>query len=231
MKSLAIAIVNGERIPWDAEDDQSSTDDDDRITDSNLTELQQITFQTSETITCLMRLSMTIRNPVPQDLITQALSIDVIPYQRFDIAHVQEKYAGAEEYLTSRLGEAISRRRHILKQWSERHERLSRQNVLEKIQVGHENTTETVATSLPSQVKEIVFSKGVFDVDADSDTGVTRTSFASTFRGQSGSRPPPLPIGAVYGVPFECNLCFKIILVVTYDSWKYVLHIATTSRG
>lgn len=74
-------------------------------------ELQQLMSDVVEITTCLLRLSMAIRNPAPHDLFMESNQINTSYLESFDIGHVQAKFPGAEEYLITRLGKAISRRR------------------------------------------------------------------------------------------------------------------------
>ena len=78
-----------------------------------------------EVITCLLRLSVAIQNPTPHDQFMASGQIDTSYFELFDISHVQGKFPDAEEYLITRLGKAISRRRQYLKYREEHHKKLA----------------------------------------------------------------------------------------------------------
>ncbi|EPE02348.1 hypothetical protein F503_03933 [Ophiostoma piceae UAMH 11346] len=93
----AYAIVKGERVPWDKlledEDTTPAEKNDDEGNDGNRsTEMEQIVLNVGDIIVCLLRLSVTIRNPAPHDWFRGIYETDTISYEPFDISHVQNKF-------------------------------------------------------------------------------------------------------------------------------------------
>lgn len=64
---------------------------------------------------CLLRFSMTLRNPARHDQMKELTSTSTRHFERFDIDHVQHKFPHAQSYLHERLGRAISKHRQYFK--------------------------------------------------------------------------------------------------------------------
>ena len=111
------AILSGRKIPWDAalQDDSEGSEDEPEDDSSSTSELQQLVNSTETLITDLMQLSSTIRNLAPHNVFAQARSIDTSHFEAYDIQHVQGKYPLAAQFLVTRMGQAISRRRLYLR--------------------------------------------------------------------------------------------------------------------
>jgi hypothetical protein len=178
-----------------------------------------------ETVTCLLRLSMAIRNPAPHDQFMKSMNIDTSFYEEHDINHVREKFPDAEDYLISRLGRAISRRRQYLRYRKEHHKKLAYgiETEQEDAQGAHDAQTEicpqsTVASSLPAALKGV----GHIDLagDSESDSGFSAASSVTSANDAAKLRPPPLPKEAQDSSPFESPLCFMIISIRGARSWK-----------
>jgi hypothetical protein len=192
-----------------------------------------------EVITCLLRLSMAIRNPAPHDQFMESGQINTSYFESFDIGHVLAKFPGAERYLINRLGKAISRRRQYLKYRDEHHKKLAQgiEDVIEAPKPVSEpirtefaptkaapteiNPESTVASSIPLVMKAPT---AYIDLDEDvySEDGLSQTSYATSANESTNNRPPPIPKEAQEGKPFECPLCFMIISIRNSHSWKYV---------
>ncbi|KAF3000946.1 hypothetical protein E8E13_008975 [Curvularia kusanoi] len=125
----AMAIVQGQRLPWDEEsftDSDSDSGSSHSGSELNLqgdTELRQLFARLKSLITSLMRISMAIREPVPN---RQARSIDKSHFEQHDVWHVQAKFPEAPQYLTERLGRAISSRRQYLTYREVHHDKLKK---------------------------------------------------------------------------------------------------------
>ena len=149
------AIINGRKIPWDAEPHSNTSESDDEtgseVDEGESTELQQLTASISELITNLMQLSSTIRNPAPHDQFKQFRNIDTSYYEAFDITHVKDKFPNSEEFLVTRMGRAISRRRQYLRYREEHRERLA--EGLDAVDGPAREVEGTVASSIPTQMK------------------------------------------------------------------------------
>jgi hypothetical protein len=227
-------IVSGERVPWE---DMSDSDSDSDYLDNDLvhkeagtTELQQLISNMADIVTCLMRLSMAIRNPAPHDQFKESVHIDTSHFEVFDIEHVRGKFPNAGEHLVIRLGKAISRRRQYLRYRDEHHKKLEQGLqvpvpeatpsiiVVPIIIAPSEMIQSTVASSIPFAIKASSSATGLDDEDYYEDT-LSQTSYASSVSNTTRLRPPPLPEQGKDGDPFECPLCFRLTSVRTVSAW------------
>ncbi|OJD33127.1 zinc finger transcription factor ace1 [Diplodia corticola] len=229
-----LQILRGERIPWDQlylkQDSDSDSTDSDSQDDSmhGETELRQLMSSIHATITLLLRLSMTIRNPAPHDEYMNSANIDESHFKQFDKSHVRNKFPEAPDYVSTVLGEAITRRREYFKYRESHNQKLS-SGLLPNLAHqapdpanNHDNNNEdagtTVASSLPLEVKAESFHLNL--EDHRSESGQTQTSFATSAPETEGLRVPPVPREAREGNPFPCPFCFMIISTTTRRSWK-----------
>lgn len=225
-------IITGQRVPWDELSDSDSEISDDELPrksgeETDTTELQQLMSNIAEIVTCLMRLSMAIRNPAPHDQFKESKNIDTSHYEAFDIDHVRGKFPRAEEYLVIRLGKAISRRRQYL-QYRDEHQKKLKQGLEQPesapdvaprtIVAPSEKIESTVASSIPLTMK----ATGSFiDLDENNyyEDALSQTSYASSTNDPTKLRPPPLPEQGQDGTPFECPLCFRLTSVRQVSAW------------
>lgn len=220
----AIAIVSGDKVPWDKLDEEPLRDDEGEGFPGDLpdTELGQISRDIVEVVNCLLRLSVSIRNPAPHDRFAAWATTDMSHYEQFDTQHVKSKFGSTiNEALATRLGKAISRRRQYFRYRESHHAKLS--HGLEEDVKGGE-LESTVASSIPLQMKdtsqkEPTSQMQILDEDTRSDTGVSETSFASSAPGTAKIRLPSLPKESEKG-PFECPFCFMMISATNSISWK-----------
>jgi hypothetical protein len=217
----AVAIVTGEEAPWDdLEDDALEPEDDldDGIPD---TELGQIAVDVVDVVNCLLRLSVSIRNPAPHDRFVASAPTETSYYEPFDVQHVRSKFGGTiNEDLAIRLGKAISRRRQYFKYREAHHAKLCQG--LDPDKPVPADAASTIASSIPRELKDrdrANDSMGVVNEDARSDGGVSETSFASSIAEAAKLRVPLLPKEAEKG-PFECPFCFMMITATNSVSWK-----------
>ncbi|KAL2811570.1 hypothetical protein BJX63DRAFT_433247 [Aspergillus granulosus] len=105
---------------FDAYDESDVMEVLDKSDFQNLTDLQQIHKCVVEDVNCLYQMSMVIRRPAQHDRVFKIREEDAAPYRFFDYQHVSSKFPAANRDLVSRLGNAISKRRAILK-YRERH--------------------------------------------------------------------------------------------------------------
>jgi len=221
----AVAILTGQEAPWDEmEDDDGALgpeeDFDDSIPD---TELEQIAVDVVDVVNCLLRLSVSIRNPAPHNRFVASASTETSHYEPFDIQHVKSKFGGTiNEDLAVRLGKAISRRRQYFKYRETHHAKLS--HGLDP-ETASQDAISTVASSIPRGLKDAKAKAipnqpvEVVNEDARSDAGVSETSFATSVAEAAKLRVPPLPKEAEKG-PFECPFCFTMITATSSISWK-----------
>jgi hypothetical protein len=205
--SPARAIVSGERPSageFSDSDDESDDDDNDhgRLTAS---ELNHIGSYLRETVRCLLRLSMTIQNPAPHDRYMKGSKVDTSHFELFDTQHVCSKFPKADEFVTHRLGKAISTRRQFLK-YSENHRK--------RLKAGLSGNPDgdaqsTVASSLPYKIEY-----------RDYNDHTSQTSFGTSVANSEKLKAPPLPDFARYGEEFECPLCYCIASVKDWNGWK-----------
>lgn len=214
-------IIHGVRVPWEdlSDSDSEFLDDDLPLEEPETTELQQLVSNMAEIITCLMRLSMAIRNPAPHDQFKGSTQIDTSYYEPHDIEHVRGKFPHAEEYLVSRLGKAISRRRQYLRYRDEHREKL--EQGLERPEVTFapsERIQSTVASPIPEAMKMSSSTVNLDENDCYEDI-LSQTSYASSANDATRRRPPPLPEQGQDGEPFECTLCFRFMSVQQVSAW------------
>ena len=187
------------------------------------TELKQLKSSMVETVTLLLRLSMAIRNPTPHDQFINSKDVDMSFYEDFDIRHVGQMYSQADDYLVTRLGRAISRRRQYLKYRETHHKKLAfgledPDHLFHDTSHTEATPQSTVASSLPTIVKKIDHID--LTEDSGSETDISEAPTATSVNDTTDLRLPPLPQDAQDGAPFECPLCFMIISVHSTRSWK-----------
>jgi hypothetical protein len=227
-------IIMGHRTPWeDLSESDSETDEEDPVEPQNnvseVTELQQLISNTAEVVTCLMRLSIAIRNPAPHNQYKESRHIDMSYFEKFDIEHVCAKFPNAPAYLTERLGAAISRRRQYLRYRKDHQERLKQgleQTKLPQAIYKHKETSvgqserieSTVASSIPLAMRTSSPTIQVEKHDYHEDV-LSQTSYASSNNDPAKLRPPPLPEQGYNGEPFECPLCCRLSSVSQTSAW------------
>jgi hypothetical protein len=231
----AIEIITGERVPWEdfSDSDSDVSDNESEPSEGKLTtELAQLVSNMAEINSCLMRLSLAIRNPAPHDQFKESTKIDIGHFEAFDIEHVRGKFPAAEEYLVIRLGKAISRRRQYLRYREEHRKRLEQglatqsfsqepittRNIPHTVAPLSEKLDSTVASSIPLAVKVSALTTNLDENDYYEDT-LSQTSYASSNTDICRLRPLPLPDEGQDGNPFECPLCFRITSVRHITAW------------
>ncbi|KAJ4347966.1 uncharacterized protein N0V89_009338 [Didymosphaeria variabile] len=151
----AIAVVKGEKTPWDVLEDS----DNDSELSSNAssagedTELKQLCGSIQSSVTCLFRLSMAIRDPAPDDRLQKTITVDKSYFEDYDILHAKTKFPDCAEYLTERLGRAISGRRQYFSYRELHHQKLAKKAELiglEQPRTEHtSNSNMFTETSIP----------------------------------------------------------------------------------
>jgi hypothetical protein len=227
-------IITGQRVPWEDLSDSDSEASDDELEqprDELPNELAQLVSNMAEVNSCLMRLSLAIRNPAPHDQFKESTQIVVAYFEVFDVDHVRDKFPRAADFLVLRLGKAISRRRQYLR-YREDHRRKLEQGLkvpdLEGLSTPSqiaptvagpsEKIESTVASSIPLAIKASTSATYLDDDDYYDDT-LSQTSYASSHSDPARSRPPALPEAGQDGEPFECPLCFRFTSVRQAAAW------------
>ncbi|KAF2164405.1 hypothetical protein M409DRAFT_56674 [Zasmidium cellare ATCC 36951] len=168
----------------------------------------------SSIITCLMRVSMALRNPAKDDQVRYALDVSVEHFEPHDIEHVRTKFPRVGDDVVQTLTSALARHRRYFKYREDHHEKLN--EGIDERQTNGEERPSTVATSL------VLKEKVVSGLNTFNDTGsiCTATSYATTRAGASHLSVPPLPDAGAEGEPFECPICFHVIEAPDERSWR-----------
>lgn len=167
---------------------------------------------------CLLRFSMTLRNPARHDQMKESSSTSTQYFEAYDIAHVRTKFPEAPPFLHERLGKAISKHRQYFKYREGHHSKLA-EGLDDEKAVGNERPS-TIATSIKAP-DDPGLEMPVKDDEIEMESVGTATSFAPTTAGDATLRPPPLPETGRDGSPFECPLCFGIVVAEDERSWRY----------
>lgn len=175
--------------------------------------IEQALDKLHEVITCLLRLSMALRNPARHDQMKRGATSTAKFYEPKDIEHVTTKYPAAPQHLAHRLGKTISRHRQYFKYRVEHHEKL-REGLGED---EGEERPSTVATSIRNTDHAQINSK---TMDLDTESMGTATSYAPTMSVETSLRPPPWPEAGQEGEPFECPICYSLIVAQSERSWR-----------
>ena len=189
---------------------------------SDDTELNLLLESIKNTITCLFRLSIAIRDPTPESQFRSTITVDKSHFHKHDIQHVEEKFKLDKRYLIDRLGVAISGRRSYLTYREEHNQKLSKH--VEAIGIEEPRTEHT--TNSTEATRGALKETNVID---DGEDILSRTSYATTVKNTS-LRVPRLPKEAQEQEHFECPLCFMIVSIYTYSVWKYVLRLVLLTR-
>ncbi|KAI0413521.1 hypothetical protein F5X98DRAFT_366486 [Xylaria grammica] len=219
----ASAILRDVKIPWDKfpDEDVSSLADDASLSELSIpdTELGQILRNVTDINSCLVRLSVSIRNPAPHDSFRASRHTDTTHFEPYDIEHVRSKFPSMDHVISERLGRAISRRRQFFKYRQSHHDIISQGLDFDT------NATEiipqsTIASSIPEHLKnDTAFDLMATNDDAASETRFSLTSYATSTAGEDKLRVPPLPTEAELG-PFECPFCYMVIIADSRLAWK-----------
>jgi hypothetical protein len=224
-----IELTSGERKPWEDFSDSESDLSEDEGHARPVPELEQLVSNMAEINTCLMRLSIVIRNPAPHDQFKKSTLIDMSHYETFDVDHVRGKFPQAKEHLVRRLGQGISRRRHYLQYRAEHRSKLEHgiaqahagpasQHVATDVTAPTTKIQSTVASSIPSVFK--LMSSTPIEIETTLyEDALSQTSYASSMQNAAKLRPPPLPLSGQDGNPFECILCFRFISAKDTVAW------------
>jgi hypothetical protein len=181
------------------------------------TELDQISLDLNEIISSLFRLSLAMRGPLLFERFLKADTANVAVYYKYDTIHVQSKFPSAPNSLCERLGKANSQRRQFFKYRNSHRERLSQGLV------GESEETGTVASSVPTVLKDAAISMNTIiqqQEDIASEHGRSQTSYATSAPDSTRLRVPSLPASNMNGSPFECRYCHSIIEITSRIAWK-----------
>ncbi|RSL91798.1 hypothetical protein CEP51_000020 [Fusarium floridanum] len=221
-------VANGGSIPDTTSEGHDAVEDDladyfNEDSDSDKSEVEQTLDEIAHVVDCLLRLSVTIRNPAPHDQFLSRAGEDLVKESvKWDTEHVQHKFPNVENDLADRLGRAMARRRQYFKYREENKSRLA-EGLDEEDGVDFGGRATTIASSLPEHLKEAgksaepgVTRFAILD-DARSDTSAT--SYATSRGDSNQTRVPPIPKEHIDG-SFKCPFCHMIVSIDTRHAWK-----------
>ncbi|KAH8721192.1 hypothetical protein HC256_001552 [Beauveria bassiana] len=179
-------------------------------------EMEAIVKSIEHEINCLLRLSVTIRNPAPHDHFKSRAGAEIVHhFKHWDLQHIQAKFPDADPHVQERLAEATSRRRQYLKYREEHTVRLA--DGLEEEAAPAVERATTLASSLPEHLKG---PQGPIEpLMSDNISEASGTSYATSVSSTNRLRVPPVPVEHEEG-PIKCPYCHMFILVRNRSDWK-----------
>ena len=182
-------------------------------------EISRILDDVGHIVDCLLRLSITIRNPAPHDHFKSRVGADLVGlYEQWDIKHIREKFPNALPGLAERLGKATARRRQYFKYREEHVGKLAEGLDAAEVAEGDGgDKATTTASSIPNYLKGSHATDNFAESDAESN--ISRTSYAPSTASETQLRVPPLPKEYSDG-PFQCPYCRMIVSINTRHDWK-----------
>ncbi|KAL7789571.1 hypothetical protein V8C43DRAFT_97014 [Trichoderma afarasin] len=227
LQELVSSIGEGIQLATTDSDDKEALDDADLDLEAYFqsddadeqSEIVTILGDIGHIIDCLLRLSITIRNPARHDQFNSRAGADTVSsYSEWDMKHIREKFDRLDGKLVDRLGMAMSRRRQYIK-YREEHSKKLAHGLLDEAGEG-ENAT-TIASSIPKKLKDeenaAMFTK--MDTLLDNMSEVSGTSYANSIAATNELRVPSIPKEYING-PFLCPICHTLIIVNDRNSWK-----------
>ncbi|KAJ8129160.1 hypothetical protein O1611_g4472 [Lasiodiplodia mahajangana] len=209
-ENISIGHKNDTTTPLESNTPEASDD----------TEILEIVEEIADIVGCLLRLSVSIRNPAPHDHFVSSKFIDTSYFEDHDVRHVKGKLAEINPALAQRLGKAITQRRQYFKYRERHHQNLSAG--LDLGPTGSEaGVQSTIASSIPTALKDIKGNMATSRVLEEelSNSGVSQTSYATSGPESGRLKMPPLPKQADDG-PFECPFCYMMVSVTNTIQWK-----------
>jgi hypothetical protein len=182
-----------------------------------VTPVSEAIAEIHDVITCLLRFSMTLRSPGRGDQRRNDPEGVAEAFVAHDTEHVRAKFPEAPDYLIKRLGKALSRHRQYF-----RYRREHQAKLYEGLDDGDTAAWEmpsTIATSLPG-VSLSANASSRLPTESETESNYTVTSYQGTMTGDAILRFPPWPVDAQNGSPFECPICFGIVVAETEISWN-----------
>ena len=216
MKRLQEAgnAINGEGD--DLEDSEVESLDGSVSDDEGLqTDVHHLQSSVATLITCLFQMSMLVRKPAQHDVRIGSREIEVAAFETFDKNHVRDKYPKAEDFIVSRLGSGLTRRRKYLR-YRERHALKLKQGINAIAEVDdNANSGSVLSETLATDVQDWNVK---FDDNA-SQSGFSQTTYAPTLMSGGHITIPAPPRSSLGGAPFECPYCYFIIVASSTRSW------------
>lgn len=192
-------------------------------------EPSQITRNIQDSVACLLRLSVALRNPAATDRVEAEAGENAAPSTVWDKRHLCEKYPNLDPKLRERLGRALTRRREYFKYRENHHELLSKgiDNAMAGVAIADNSTKAgptTVASLVPECLKAITSVKPDFSdlsslpIDEAQSEG-SCTSYATSAANPGKLKVPKVPEGYEKG-PVLCPFCRKTIAIRSRKDWN-----------
>lgn len=233
MTSIIAAVVIVEEGEHEQIDAQSGPIDDDLeslLSDGESESgADQVFHAIGDVIDCLLRLSVTMRNPAPHDQFRSRAGEGILDsYEKWDIQHVQEKFSNLDSTVAQRLGKALTRRRQYLRYRLQHHNLLSEGIGMDEDTARSEaDGRSTIASSLPDHLKDPAWERGPARTDLldmeDTGSEISQTSYTSSNANSGNLRVPPIPEEYIKG-PFLCPFCHMLVSIGSRHDWKFVYH-------
>ncbi|KAI0411391.1 hypothetical protein F5X98DRAFT_383823 [Xylaria grammica] len=185
--------------------------------ESNELDLDSALADISHIVECLLRLSVTIKNPAPHDQFMSKVELDMMTaYEPYYIRHIMEKFPLIERKLSERLGRAMAHRRHFFKYREDHHARLA-SGIDDDDSLGQSGDQTTVASPVPSHLKDVAEEDPT--INSDDPSVLSITSYASSLKNSDELQVPQAPKEYPLG-PFLCPFCYLMIEIGSRNEWK-----------
>lgn len=255
MTSLpALAISSGQKVPLDEaefSESESSEGEQEHRSDcassayDDRTELEHISLDLREVITCLYDLAITINRSGARNILSKASNIDVTHFLAWDVNHVKQKFPAASLKLQTRMGESNSKRRQIFRYLNQHHSKFA-YRLDQNLDTAREDQassskgsrygeqpgardppahpiseakSQTEPLTLNTQTTVATFYDD--DIDTLDDRMSDTTSAASDgFDVDSVLQIPDPPPAGSQGRAFECPFCFDVLKISSIRSWR-----------
>ena len=170
----------------------------------------------SQSITSLLRLGILIRKASPRDKFEEAQrSTRICIPDHYDIEYVQWRHPKLNNTQATRLGRAITKRRHFILYCSEHQSRLAHD-----ADGGGEGTGMEVLSSKASTF-HAPEKDSLLSMQDDEEDDTVSIMTASTVSDVSMARKlPSLTDLSLGGEPFECPICFSIQSFKSDKAWQ-----------
>lgn len=203
-----------------ADDDMFELSDEDIFEDTStgvqLMQLERLCNEIEEINTCLFRFASTLRNPARLDRIRFGSSVIAKYYELWAYEHVKEKFPRASSFLHQRVARNMSANKQYVSYRQQTHHEKLQEGLDEAMSAA--GRPSTLATSRP---ETHAFDRVSLSGDQyDAESIGTATSYAATLNEATTLRPPAWPEDGQGGRPFECPLCYCIIIADSERSWR-----------
>jgi hypothetical protein len=184
----------------------------------------------SECISSLLRIGILVRKAVPRDRFKQAMQAAECAFpDKFDIDYVRNKFPKVRaDWLLSRLGSSITKRRQFIKYCRDHRTRLGAMDLptadarVEVFGTATERQSSKATTFVPRPELLNPLQVGLLEQE-DEDDAVSFMSASSTTEALSVLKLPRLADLSQGQQPFECPICFTLQSFQREKQWRYVI--------